>query len=65
MIGFQPMLTFTVLYICILCHICNVTLFSHITLWSSGEDVGLYIQKFWVQVPSSQKINFAKFNFKT
>ena len=65
MIGAQPMLTFTVLYTYILYHICNVTLFSHIPLWSSGYDVGLYVQKSWVQIPSSQKISFAKFNFKT
>ena len=65
MIGAQPMLTYTVLYTYILCHICNVTLVSQRPLWYSGLDVGLHIQKSWVQIPSSQEIIFAKLNFKT
>ena len=64
MIGAKPMLTYTVLYTYI-CHICNVTLVSQKPLWSSGYDVGVQIQKSWVRIQSSQKINFAKLNFKT
>ena len=57
MIGSQTMLTYTVLYTYILCHICNVTLVSQRPLWSSGMDVGLHIEKSWVRIPSSQQIS--------